>query len=51
MKWFKLKLIGYEEKPYGAFLKEKFQIDGKLLSAVLYAIALIQTKAINGLYL
>ncbi|CAB4487673.1 rab protein geranylgeranyltransferase component A [Rhizophagus irregularis] len=36
---------GYEEKPYEKFLKEKFQIDGKLLSAVLYAITLIQTKA------
>ncbi|RIA85677.1 GDP dissociation inhibitor [Glomus cerebriforme] len=36
---------GYEEKPYDIFLKEKFQIDGKLLSAVLYAITLIRTKA------
>jgi RAB protein geranylgeranyltransferase component A len=36
---------GYEETPYITFLKEEFQIDGKLLSAVLYAIALIQKKA------
>ncbi|GES89562.1 rab proteins geranylgeranyltransferase component A 1 [Rhizophagus clarus] len=36
---------GYEEKPYDIFLREKFQIDSKLLSAVLYAIALIRTKA------
>ncbi|CAG8439077.1 1098_t:CDS:10 [Acaulospora morrowiae] len=35
---------GFEEKSYVTFLREKFNIEGKLLSAVLYAISLIQTE-------
>ncbi|CAG8459115.1 5254_t:CDS:10 [Funneliformis mosseae] len=41
------KFEGYEETSYDIFLKEKFQIDGKLLSAVLYAIALVRTNVNN----
>ncbi|CAG8446093.1 17130_t:CDS:10 [Cetraspora pellucida] len=38
---------GYEEKLFVTLLTEKFKIDGKLLMAVLYAIALIRTDANN----
>ncbi|RUS18636.1 hypothetical protein BC937DRAFT_88504 [Endogone sp. FLAS-F59071] len=31
---------GYEAKPFAEFLKDKYRIDGKLLRAVLYSIAL-----------
>ncbi|CAG8461674.1 1989_t:CDS:10 [Acaulospora colombiana] len=33
---------GFEEKPFATFLREKFKIEGKLLSAILYTISLIQ---------
>ncbi|CAJ0747633.1 3711_t:CDS:10 [Entrophospora sp. SA101] len=41
----KINKIGYREKTFISFLHEKFQIQDKLLSAILYSIALIRTEA------
>ncbi|CAG8642554.1 11751_t:CDS:2, partial [Diversispora eburnea] len=38
---------GFEDKLYSTFLKEKFKIEGNLLSAILYAITLIQNDESN----
>lgn len=41
---------GYEAKPFAEFLKDKYRIDGKLLRAVLYSIALNGVADEDGKY-
>ncbi|KAI8385015.1 GDP dissociation inhibitor [Radiomyces spectabilis] len=40
-------LEGYETAPYERFLEEKFKITGKLQAAILYAIAIVDSKALT----